>query len=107
MTRIEGLGPVGISLNIAPDETHLGEAARLESLGYSAIWLAGGQIDSLDRISAAVRATESIPVATASSPSTCTTRTRSRGSMPICRSRRRAGSSSDWAARRSPGRSAR
>lgn len=64
MTRIEGLGPIGISLNIAPDETHLGEAARLESLGYSAIWLAGGQIDSLDRISAVVRATESIPVAT-------------------------------------------
>lgn len=64
MTRIEGLGPVGISLNISPDETYLDEAARLESLGYSAIWLRGGQIDSLDRISAVVRATDSIPVAT-------------------------------------------
>ncbi|MEN0140118.1 MAG: TIGR03620 family F420-dependent LLM class oxidoreductase [Rhodococcus sp. (in: high G+C Gram-positive bacteria)] len=64
MTRIEGLGPIGISLNISPDEAYLDEAARLESLGYSAIWLAGGQIDSLDRISAVVRATESIPVAT-------------------------------------------
>ncbi|MFD9660296.1 TIGR03620 family F420-dependent LLM class oxidoreductase [Rhodococcus sp. NPDC059968] len=64
MTRIEGLGPVGISLDISPDETHLDEAARLESLGYSAIWLRGGQIDSLDRISAVVRATGSIPVAT-------------------------------------------
>ena len=49
MTRIEGLGPIGISLNISPDETYLDEAARLESLGYSAIWLRGGQIDSLDR----------------------------------------------------------
>ncbi|MFD6057192.1 LLM class F420-dependent oxidoreductase [Rhodococcus wratislaviensis] len=64
MTRIEGLGPVGISLNITPDETYLDEAARLESLGYSAIWLRGGQIDSLDRITAVVRATDSIPVAT-------------------------------------------
>ncbi|WP_016883979.1 MULTISPECIES: LLM class F420-dependent oxidoreductase [unclassified Rhodococcus (in: high G+C Gram-positive bacteria)] len=64
MTRIEGLGPVGITLNISPDETYLDEAARLESLGYSAIWLRGGQIDSLDRISAVVRATDSIPVAT-------------------------------------------
>ena len=64
MTRIEGLGPIGISLNISPDETYLDEAARLESLGYSAIWLRGGQIDSLDRISAVVRATDSIPVAT-------------------------------------------
>ncbi|MDV7082877.1 LLM class F420-dependent oxidoreductase [Rhodococcus sp. IEGM 248] len=64
MTRIEGLGPIGISLNISPDETYLGEAARLESLGYSAIWLRGGQIDSLDRISAVIRATDSIPVAT-------------------------------------------
>ncbi|WP_009477807.1 LLM class F420-dependent oxidoreductase [Rhodococcus sp. JVH1] len=64
MTRIEGLGPVGITLNISPDETYLDEAARLESLGYSAIWLRGGQIDSLDRIPAVVRATDSIPVAT-------------------------------------------
>ena len=64
MTRIEGLGPVGITLNISPDETYLDDAARLESLGYSAIWLRGGQIDSLDRISAVVRATDSIPVAT-------------------------------------------
>ncbi|RZK95942.1 MAG: TIGR03620 family F420-dependent LLM class oxidoreductase [Rhodococcus sp. (in: high G+C Gram-positive bacteria)] len=64
MTRIADLGPVGISLNISPDDTHLDEAARLESLGYSAIWLRGGQIDSLDRISAVVVATDSIPVAT-------------------------------------------
>jgi hypothetical protein len=35
-----GLGPVGVALNVSA--SYLGEAAELEELGYSAIWLPGG-----------------------------------------------------------------
>lgn len=57
------LGPVGIALNVSADDTYLKEAAELEDLGYATIWLPGGQIDRLDRITAIVRATTSVPVA--------------------------------------------
>src|SRR5258705_256880 len=57
------LGPVGIALNVTADDTYLKDAAELEELGYSTIWLPGGQIDRLDRITAIVRATTSVPVA--------------------------------------------
>jgi len=56
------LGPVGITLNVSADDTYLKEAAEAEELGYSAIWLPGGQIDSLDRIAKIVGATASVPV---------------------------------------------
>jgi probable F420-dependent oxidoreductase len=58
-----GLGPVGVALNVS--DTYLGEAAELEQLGYSAIWLPGGQIDKLDRLAAIVRATTAVPVGSA------------------------------------------
>ena len=51
------LGPVGVALNVS--ESYLGEAAaELERLGYSALWLPGGQIDNLDRLAEVVRATK-------------------------------------------------
>lgn len=56
------LGPVGMALNVSPDDTYLREAAEAEELGYSAIWLPGGQIDSLGRIAQIVGATTSVPV---------------------------------------------
>jgi len=56
------LGPVGMALNVSADDTYLSEAAEVEELGYSAIWLPGGQIDSLDRIAKIVGATTSVPV---------------------------------------------
>jgi probable F420-dependent oxidoreductase len=56
------LGPVGIALNVSADDTYLKEAAEAEQLGYSAIWLPGGQIDSLGRIAKIVGATRSVPV---------------------------------------------
>lgn len=59
------VGPIGIALNVSADDTYLHEAAEAELLGYSTIWLPGGQIDSLDRIAKIVRATTAIPVATA------------------------------------------
>jgi probable F420-dependent oxidoreductase len=51
-----GLGPVGVALNVSG--SHLGEAAELEGLGYSAFWLPGGQIDNLDRLAEVIRATK-------------------------------------------------
>jgi probable F420-dependent oxidoreductase len=56
------LGPIGIALNVSADDTYLKEAAEVEELGYSAVWLPGGQIDSLDRIAKIVGATTSVPV---------------------------------------------
>lgn len=61
MTKLS-LGPVGIALNVSADDTYLREAAEAEQLGYSAIWLPGGQIDSLDRIAKIAGATRSVPV---------------------------------------------
>lgn len=68
MTSIT-LGPAGISLNVSTAGSHLDEAAEVEALGYSTIWLPGGQLDSLDRIAEVVRATDTIPVAPAIIPS--------------------------------------
>jgi probable F420-dependent oxidoreductase len=51
-----GLGPVGAPLNVSG--SYLGEAAELEELGYSAIWLPGGQIDTLARLAEVIRATQ-------------------------------------------------
>lgn len=57
------LGPIAVALNVSADSTHLAQAAELERLGYAAIWLPGGQIDTLDRIAEVVRATKRIPIA--------------------------------------------
>ena len=59
------LGPVGVALTVSADGVYLDEAAEVEQLGYSALWLPGGQIDRLDRITNVVRATTAIPVASA------------------------------------------
>jgi probable F420-dependent oxidoreductase len=64
MSKLD-VGPIGIALNVSTDETYLDEAAEAERLGYSTIWLPGGQIDSLDRLAEIVRATTTIPVASA------------------------------------------
>lgn len=52
-----------MALNVS--ETYLDEAAELERLGYSALWLPGGQIDDLGRLAEIVRATTAVPVASA------------------------------------------
>lgn len=61
MSKLD-LGPVGIAVQVSADGRHLEEAAVLEGLGYSAIWLRGGQIDKLSRIAEVVRATTAVPV---------------------------------------------
>src|SRR5690349_5367418 len=54
------LGPVGVALNVS--DGYLQEAAELEQLGYSAIWLPGGQIDALSRLADVARATTAAAV---------------------------------------------
>jgi probable F420-dependent oxidoreductase len=57
-----GIGPVGMAVEVSAGGRHLEDAAALEGLGYSAIWLRGGQIDQLSRIAEVVRATTAVPV---------------------------------------------
>jgi probable F420-dependent oxidoreductase len=64
MSKLD-VGLIGIALNVSADDSYLHEAAEAEHLGYSTIWLPGGQIDSLDRIAKIIRATTTIPVASA------------------------------------------
>ncbi|WP_338886253.1 TIGR03620 family F420-dependent LLM class oxidoreductase [Rhodococcus sovatensis] len=52
-----GLGRIGISIDVG--HSYLDDACELESLGYSSLWLAGGQIDRLGRLADLVHATES------------------------------------------------
>jgi probable F420-dependent oxidoreductase len=56
------LGPIGVSLNVAPDDAHLDEARQLEQLGYRTVWLPGGQLDRLDRITQIIEATAALQV---------------------------------------------
>lgn len=55
-----GLGPAGVALTVS--DTYLEEAAEVERLGYSAVWLPGGQIDTLGRLADLTAATSAIPV---------------------------------------------
>jgi probable F420-dependent oxidoreductase len=64
MSKLD-LGPIGVALEVSADDGYLDEAAELEQLGYSAIWLPGGQLDSLDPIARIAAATTAIPVASA------------------------------------------
>src|SRR5262249_61566008 len=57
------LGPVGVALTVS--DTYLDQAAELEHLGYSALWLPGGQIDDLGRLAEIIRATAAVPVGSA------------------------------------------
>src|SRR5437763_3583160 len=57
------LGPFGVALNVS--DTYLDEAAELEQLGYSGIWLPGGQIDNLSRLADLIEATRAVAVGSA------------------------------------------
>lgn len=63
MTKLD-LGPIGVTLTYGDWEALLGAATELEELGYSTIWVPGGQIDDLGRIADVVKATRTVPVAT-------------------------------------------
>jgi probable F420-dependent oxidoreductase len=62
MSKLD-LGPVGVALTVSDD--YLGQAAELERLGYSALWLPGGQIDDLSLLAEIIRATTAVPVGSA------------------------------------------
>jgi probable F420-dependent oxidoreductase len=59
------IGQVGFAVEVAEDGRHLHDVAELEELGYSAIWLPGGQIDRPDRVLELLDATASVVVGTA------------------------------------------
>ena len=63
MTELD-LGPIGIGLDLSEDRSHLAQAVELERLGYSTLWLAGGQLKSLAPVADLVRATEKIKIGT-------------------------------------------
>ena len=51
-----GLGRLGISIDVSP--SYLDGAHELESLGFTSVWLPGGQLDRLGRLADLVHATE-------------------------------------------------
>jgi probable F420-dependent oxidoreductase len=54
----------GIAIDIHSDGSHRDTAAELERLGYHTLWIPGGQLDRLDRVSELLATTDSIQVAT-------------------------------------------
>jgi probable F420-dependent oxidoreductase len=56
------LGPVGVALPPGDGPEFDAAMAEVEGLGYSAIWLSGGALTSLDQIGAVIGATQRIPV---------------------------------------------
>ncbi|MBO0828839.1 MAG: TIGR03620 family F420-dependent LLM class oxidoreductase [Streptosporangiales bacterium] len=65
MPRIE-LGPLGAVISPAPDPvTTAAAAAEVEGAGFPTIWLAGGALESLEQVTAAVTATRSARIGTA------------------------------------------
>ena len=63
MTKID-LGTIGIGLDLTEDGSHLEEAVELERLGYSSVWLSGGQLSTLAPVVEIIRATSSLRVGT-------------------------------------------
>jgi probable F420-dependent oxidoreductase len=61
MTQLD-LGPIGVTLDVRADGGHLDDAAMLEALGYSTIWINGGQLSTLDPLREVIGATKTIPV---------------------------------------------
>lgn len=59
------IGHVGFAVEVADDGGHRHDAAELEKLGYSALWLPGGQLDRPDRVLDLLAATRSVAIGTA------------------------------------------
>jgi probable F420-dependent oxidoreductase len=55
---------VGIGLGSVADGDHLRQAPILDELGFSSLWIAGGQLDRLDRVDELLAATRTARVAT-------------------------------------------
>ncbi|GAA4723052.1 putative F420-dependent oxidoreductase, MSMEG_4141 family [Promicromonospora umidemergens] len=57
------LGPMGMVLDVADDRAHLERAAEAERLGFSALWVPGGQLETLEPLVELLRATQKATVA--------------------------------------------
>lgn len=55
---------IGISLGPVEDGSHLRQAPILDELGFSSLWIAGGQLDRLDRVDELLRVTRTARIAT-------------------------------------------
>lgn len=63
VAKIE-LGPIGVALSPGDGDAFGAAVIELEELGYSTIWLTGGQLDNLGQIADVVRTTRQVRVAT-------------------------------------------
>ena len=59
------LGTFGFTVNNEPDGSHLSTARELEQLGFDTLWIVGGQLDRLDRLTDLLGSTERATVASA------------------------------------------
>lgn len=61
MPRIP-LGRYGFSINVRDDDSHLTDALTIEGLGFSTLWINGGALDRLDRLTDLLRVTNTAMV---------------------------------------------
>lgn len=55
----------GFGLEIQPDDRHLADAGEIERLGFGTLWIRGGQLDRLERLTDVLAATDTAIVAPA------------------------------------------
>ena len=67
MSRIS-LGRYGFSVEVRDDDSHLAAALTVEGLGFGTLWLNGGQLDRLDRLTDLLAATTTAVVGSAIIP---------------------------------------
>lgn len=67
MPRLD-LGPLGANLEVRGRDGYPDDAVELEGMGYSTIWITGGQLQTLDPLARTVRATNSVSVGSAIIP---------------------------------------
>jgi hypothetical protein len=62
------LGPFGFAVEREPGDAHLVAAAELEKLGFTTLWMVGGQLDRLERLDDLIRMSERAVVASSIVP---------------------------------------
>jgi alkanesulfonate monooxygenase SsuD/methylene tetrahydromethanopterin reductase-like flavin-dependent oxidoreductase (luciferase family) len=62
------LRPFGFTIGNASDGSHLTAAAEIEPLGFHTLWITGGQLDRLDRLTDLLKATDQAIVGSAIIP---------------------------------------
>ena len=60
MSGERGLGRVGLALDVDGGGDYLRQAVEAEVLGYSAVWVLSGRLDTLDPLAGLVRATREV-----------------------------------------------